>query len=364
MKTVNNNMIKYSAIIPTYNTKEEYFIACLESCKMQDYKNVEFIIIDDASPNPEIKKIANNFVEQDKRFRYLNLETNIGVAGARNVGVGMANGDWIVFIDADDYIASDYFSSIDQSLNYNLDLLIMGYYEDCGKKKKIAIDNVMEFNHSDMENFQFAILTGKSINASIDFANINVCSPWARVYRKEVLKKTVPPIGIKKEQDGVLSFELYEFINKCKVISYAGYFYRINQVSTCRKYTENIEEILENTMLAYKERIDKYKGTNENFIFAYNIKWINIIGDICLMKYLHNNNKESWKKRKKFFKNYISSINIRERIDYVIENKEKYGRIMNKNLKIKIWLLKHRLVLLYFYAFEVFKKVKNPLHFS
>lgn len=94
-----------SIVIPAYNV-EEYIEECLESVKKQTYANFEVIIVDDGTPDNS-GKIADDFAERDCRFSVIHKK-NGGVASARNTGLQRAKGEFILFIDPDDWITEDH----------------------------------------------------------------------------------------------------------------------------------------------------------------------------------------------------------------------------------------------------------------
>lgn len=113
---------KYSIIIPVYNT-EGYLKACLDSVKNQSYKNFEAIIINDGSTDNS-EAIINKYLDDD-RFVYLKQE-NMGVSIARNNGVLKATGDFITFLDSDDYLDLDCLKIVNDNLDEDIDILKVG----------------------------------------------------------------------------------------------------------------------------------------------------------------------------------------------------------------------------------------------
>jgi glycosyltransferase involved in cell wall biosynthesis len=99
------NKYKVSVIIPVYNV-EEYIKDCLESIKAQTYSNWEVIIVDDGSPDNS-GKIADQYSEMDKKFKVIHKE-NGGVSSARNRGLREAIGEFVLFIDSDDWISKNH----------------------------------------------------------------------------------------------------------------------------------------------------------------------------------------------------------------------------------------------------------------
>ena len=97
------NMYKISVIVPVYKT-EQYLKRCVDSIINQTYPNLEIILVDDGSPD-ECPKICDRFAETDKRIKVIHTQ-NAGVSAARNAGLDVATGEYLAFVDSDDYIES------------------------------------------------------------------------------------------------------------------------------------------------------------------------------------------------------------------------------------------------------------------
>ena len=102
-------MAKVSIIIPVYNTGN-YLYKCVESVLNQTYKDIEIIIIDDGSKE-ETAQICDEIAKEDKRIRLIHKQ-NEGVSVARNIGLDMVTGDYVGFIDSDEWIDLDMFESL------------------------------------------------------------------------------------------------------------------------------------------------------------------------------------------------------------------------------------------------------------
>lgn len=120
-----------SFIIPVYNV-EPYLSACLDSIAMQDYEAWEAILIDDGSTDGS-SAICDEYAEKDARFRVFHQE-NSGVSAARNVGLKNATGQWIWFVDSDDYILPGSLARLNNVIQENdCDTIFFGKLEDsCG----------------------------------------------------------------------------------------------------------------------------------------------------------------------------------------------------------------------------------------
>ena len=108
-----NRDIKVSVVLPVYNV-EQYIGKCIESLKLQTLKELEFIFVDDKSQDGSIK-IVESAAREDQRICILYNDENIGAGPSRNHGIEMARGEYLSFVDPDDYLASDYYETL-----YNL----------------------------------------------------------------------------------------------------------------------------------------------------------------------------------------------------------------------------------------------------
>lgn len=94
-----------SIIIPIYNV-EKFLRQCLETVVTQTYPHLEIILVNDGSPD-QSEAICKEFFKKDTRIRYIRQE-NAGLSAARNAGIDLATGDYITFIDPDDWVTEDY----------------------------------------------------------------------------------------------------------------------------------------------------------------------------------------------------------------------------------------------------------------
>ena len=105
------NRARISVIIPAYNS-EKYIGKSIESVQTQLFQNWELIVVDDGSKDNTFN-VAESYANRDNRIRVIHQE-NAGPGIARNTGIAAANGDYIVFIDSDDYVEKDYFQLLSE----------------------------------------------------------------------------------------------------------------------------------------------------------------------------------------------------------------------------------------------------------
>lgn len=173
--------MKYSVIIPVFNV-EKYINRCVKSILSQRYNDLEIILIDNGSEdNSGI--LCDNYAE-----RYSNITTyhipNGGVSSARNFGLAKAQGEFICFVDADDYLVGNLFSDMENQLDSEIDLLVFSYYNSLEKNlsettrsaKILPIEGKKDRN-------QFITLFTEL------FLSDMMYTVWNKIYRREFLEE-------------------------------------------------------------------------------------------------------------------------------------------------------------------------------
>ena len=137
-----------SIIIPFYNV-ETFLPRCLDSIKTQTIKKLQFVLVDDGSTDKS-GIIADQYAQEDTRFQVYHTKKH-GVAAARNYGLSKADSDWIMFVDSDDWVSSDFCNiPFTAAMKYNADLIIFNYYlvtmnNKIKEIRKIEDTNVIDF---------------------------------------------------------------------------------------------------------------------------------------------------------------------------------------------------------------------------
>lgn len=203
-------MPKISVIIPVYNA-EKYLKECIDSVLNQTFDDFEVLIINDGSTD-ESGKICDEYAQKDARVKVFHKE-NGGVSSARNLGLDNAKGEWITFVDSDDYISEDYFQPI---LKYcEQDYIIVNSHEILGDKKTVY----RSFDSQTLVLDDFL----NQYNLYNDFA-----TPWAKFFKKEIILNNKIRFNEKLSRSEDVIFNL-EYIIHCKSIgisSKTSYNYR------------------------------------------------------------------------------------------------------------------------------------------
>ena len=139
MLSAKTNKPLISVIVPIYNCAR-YLPQCIESILAQTYTNLEIILVDDGSTDNS-RKICNDYAAMDLRIKVIH-QANAGVSVARNIGLKWARGEYIGFVDADDYIAKDMYEYLYSLIfKYQTKISICNYYEVRNSQITICADS-------------------------------------------------------------------------------------------------------------------------------------------------------------------------------------------------------------------------------
>ncbi len=242
-----------SVIIPVYKV-EKYLEECVKSVINQTYKNLEIILVDDGSPD-SCPILCDEWAKRDSRIVVIHKE-NGGLSSARNAGVAIAKGEYIGFVDSDDFVALDMYEKMYNAiLKSNAELCICGMKwinEDGSVYEKISpspiIDEVLTKEEA------FYKLFGLSYSYYVTSVN--------RLYKKNIFEKVVFPAGKLYEDE----FTAHHFFEECESIVCIKdelYFYVQHQGSiTHSAYTIKKMEAVDSSYdryMFFKEKKDKEK---------------------------------------------------------------------------------------------------------
>lgn len=167
------NKVLVSVIVPIYNV-EKYVERCVQSIMEQDYEHIEIILVDDGSSDGS-GDIINRMALQDSRIRVIH-EKNMGVSAARNSGMEIATGEYIVFVDGDDYIEKD-------CVRYFLDLIL-----DNGCEMAVGENIYNIYETKQVLQDKIEILDALEVIEKIYLGDIEV-AVWNKIYKKSFLDR-------------------------------------------------------------------------------------------------------------------------------------------------------------------------------
>lgn len=216
------DMIKFSIIVPVYNVSI-FLTQCIESIINQTYRNLEIICIDDGSTDGS-EDILDRYAQQDKRIKVIH-KTNSGYGHTLNLGIMMAEGEYIGIVESDDYIAPDMYEKLGKNIldSQGIEIIKASYF-------KLSRQNCIDQNLFDDSMCNRVLEPQECINLFWI-----PCSIWTAVYQKEFLIKNnikfLETSGA-SYQDTSFWFKVLSRAKKMILINDALYFYRIDNVSS------------------------------------------------------------------------------------------------------------------------------------
>lgn len=221
-----------SIIIPVYNV-ERYLAKCIDSILSQTFTDFELLLIDDGSKDKS-GNICDEYAKRDRRIKVFHNE-NMGASKARNIGIDIAQGEYICFIDSDDWIEPTYLSDFNVQ-NYSCDFYFSGALYDTYNK----VYSYKKYKEKFCEN-QYEIK-----NEFFEQDLLSNGYPWGKLYKTRIIKNN----GLKFNEsltineDHLFVFQYFSYINTLYITNTAGYHYLVFDNSgrklsgKIKKYTE------------------------------------------------------------------------------------------------------------------------------
>ncbi|WP_297569692.1 glycosyltransferase [uncultured Anaerovibrio sp.] len=216
-----------SVIIPVYDV-EGFLARCLQSIAEQTYKKLEIILVDDGSTDNS-GKICDEFAKEDKRVVVLHKE-NGGLSSARNAGLDVAHGDYVTFVDSDDYLAPNFIEvSVGLCIEKNAQIAVMDMKYIKENEDKCVWDNRVTYT-MDLNPEQ-------AIEESLYQRHFSCCAP-AKLYKRQLIGDIRFPLG-RLSEDLATCHLFLDRANRIVYTNEIGYFYRQRNSSIMHDFNMN-----------------------------------------------------------------------------------------------------------------------------
>lgn len=326
-----------SIILPIYNIKEEFLRKCVNSLLKQTEKNIEIILINDGSSNNALE-VCRELETLDERINVLDQPNN-GVSVARNNGLYHAKGDYICFIDPDDWVQPEYISSLLAALKKS------------GADFSVCDCNVCYADHNTPNRFLNCgetILNGNAKNKLMyQLVGKKLCEyyppevacgvPWGKMFRADFIKKNelafIP--GMVRMQDNIFCLYAIQVAENIHYIPEKLYNYRKETGSACYKFNSNIVKYFEH----YFDETFKFlkKFNREKIMFrAFEMKELTSFNSFFTQYFFHKDNDKSFSKIKAEINELLSHKRyaaVLSHVDYSLLTKQEI---------LFVFLMKHR----------------------
>lgn len=289
-----------SIIVPVYNV-EKYLKRCLESLLSQTYSNIEIICINDASTDKSLM-ILNEYGSKYEQIKIFCNEVNSGLGATRDYGINQAQGQYLMFVDSDDYVDShwveEYVLQIEKD---DVDIVIGGYtIAKVGSEKKISV----------IKN-EYTLFLYPSV--------------WNKIYRKDfIVKNGINFAGLRRSEDEFWKMQLIILKPKYSVFENEGYFYWQNQESITRSKSNNTDIEKKLSVLLHKiYDILDLDSMNDN---DYGMIEYDFISKVIIWNYLYNRG--------------LSRKELKKRLDFSFDELSGFFPNFKKNKFVRFGVVK------------------------
>ena len=283
-----------SLIVPIYNV-ENYLWSCLDSIAKQTYSNIEVLLVNDGSPDGS-GVICQEFVARDSRFRYIEKE-NGGLSDARNVGIARAQGEFLSFVDSDDWIEQTYVEDMYRAALFNDAEVVVSNYKKFDVKDNCywihVFDDYYETHYSGEELIQQL--------PALERKDFSFTTSWGILFAHRLFDAISFPKG-KTIEDTRTNYRLFAESRRLTYIHKALYNYRVGVDSISSRITE---KLLVDVLECLMERMA-----------VYAVKGWNVADErenvLTNLKMRYNQAKEAGLQNTEIFKRYAEFISLLE----------------------------------------------------
>lgn len=290
-----NENILITIVVPVYKVEYDQLRRGLDSIHAQTSQNFEALLVDDGSPD-DCGKICDEYAQKYENFRVIH-QKNGGLSVVRNTGIDNARGQWVCFVDGDDWIESN---TVELAEKYiaecsDGDILIWDEYYDVDD---VSISNhffgadaqTISFENEEKEQLLDRILpkpgAGNPFKTVVDLGTAN-----ARVYRTSFLreKKVYNKPGLKRMQDSVFNMWAYHKANKIYYRNMNLYHYSFNESAATQRYTKDIADTFQNLYESIEDFI-RQTHNSEEYFQRLNLKFIRLLARMFELNYANPQN--------------------------------------------------------------------------
>ena len=296
-------MVKISVIIPVYNA-ENYLRQCLDSLEQQSFKDFEMIVVNDGSTDNSLS-IIQNYASKDSQIKIIS-QKNQGLSVARNNALQIAQGKYIAFIDADDWIEPDFLEKMFFSIqSSDADVIQSGF----------------------IQNKKSTIYSPKNLTTFLDvLLHVNKCFVWNKLWKADFLKdnklKFIPNTYY---EDVPFCLEAAFYTKSWNIIDYAGYHYEINPISITNDVSlERVAKRQKDKQIIIQKMVDFFKQKNcksselesvENFLISQLLENSDLLNKEAYQNYkkIFGNNDLFIRKRRKALRKWLFQLSFKKK---------------------------------------------------
>lgn len=332
--------MKVSIVVPIYNS-EKYLKRCINSILNQTYKNIEILLIDDGSDDNS-GKICDRYSKRYRKIKVFHIQ-NSGVSNARNLGIQNSTGEYIQFVDSDDYIKSDMTEKlIKNALKYDSDMVMCSY--KLISKYRTKIERVDKNNtYYNQNEFLYKLLEAQHY----DYFN----SPFNKLYKAELIKgnKILFDAKISLGEDLIFNLNIIRFGKRFSTVKESLYYYIVSDNPQSLTKKKRLD-IWENSKLIFNKYVETYKYLGAYKKYKSNIDGMIIHQVDTLLNIIFNSN---------FYDSEINAILNNLFNDNILLNSINTIKLNSLHNKFIMWCIKYNKLKIIKFKFYIKKNIKR-----
>lgn len=301
-------MIKVSFVVPIYKVPVQLLRKCIESLINQSLKDIEILLIDDGSPD-NCGKICDEYMQGDDRIRVIH-QKNKGLSGARNTGVNVAKGEYVSFVDGDDWIEPEFAEDLyGLSEKYKYDIICGGIIRDYGEGKETKIQYNKFIDNKEYFDEE-CLFWQKEV---LDF-NGNISAVYAKLIKRDLMinNNIFHDENLKQGAEGIMfNMVLFNYVKSIRFKKVYGYHYMYNSNSISSSHNEENHMYVLRCFQKIREYIEEIGKTDELLGIFYN-RMIYVIITTAITGYFSPDNKEKYRIKVEKFDKYMQNKLIQQ----------------------------------------------------
>lgn len=347
-----------SVVVAVYNVAD-YLDNCVQSLLRQETSDMQIILVDDGSKDRS-GEICDSYLGKDDRITVIHQE-NQGVSVARNTGIEASKGEWITFVDGDDWVDDHFAASLIrtiQSVSQETEMVVFNYY--AAEPNATRACRVLPFGEGDITE-QRAFFQEKIVSqyyaGSDPQTVVSSGTAWCKMVRKAVLEaggfRFVP--GLIRAQDTVFWLNVSNAVKRIYLLNENLYYYRLSSSSICsgKKYLPRCEEPFGTLLSKYEEFGEKNYPQDKNYLQALHLRTVQVLMWYIDHKVFNENNPSSVGEKAAQLKKLAEEERFRIAIAAAP------AKQLPKRLQVMLAMLRGKRYKSYYYVNKIYNRVSE-----
>ena len=323
-----------SIIVPVYKVPEPYLRKCIESCTSQTLREIEILLVDDGSPD-RCGEICDEYAAKNPKITVIHKE-NGGLCSARNAGFAAARGEWIMFVDGDDWIDADMCEQmLGPGMREDVDLVMCGItreYEHSSQEYKFYLRDYAKSKK---------VYRGKEcrwLQMQLLVYNCNIAVAYSKLIRRKLLLENhiIHDEELRQGAEGLeFNIRLFEKLQSALFINRPFYHYLYNENSISSSHSEENHRFVIRCFEKIRELIET-SSNRDRLLPWFDNRLLYVIVTTAISGYFNPDNPAPFKEKKKGYEAYLQQPIV----EHALQTTNLRG--LSKQRRVVLFLIRHR----------------------